>query len=370
MFSKTIDLRNLDKSGWETYRFDDIAQNISERVDPNNTDLETYIGLEHIDSDSLRIKRFGSSDDVNGTKLKFYKGDIIFGRRRAYQRKAGIATMDGFCSAHALVLRANADVIDPGLFPFFLHSDLFMNRAVDISVGSLSPTINWKVLRDQEFILPPKEHQPSLIRVLTAINDVCLKNEFLISSLTSARRAVVTSDLNKLEAVSPEVKLEKLVSFKTGKLDSNAAVENGKYPFFTCSPTTLQIDRYSFDCEALLLAGNNAAGIYPLKHYKGKFDAYQRTYIISVLDENELSYTYLMEVLRSKLDLLRILSVGSSTKFLTMKVLKSLSIPVPSLIEQARIVAKATKMTDASNAASNNMLSVRSAFSAIKKVAF
>lgn len=163
-----IDLNNLDKSNWKTYRFDEIAKNISERVDPNNTDLTVYIGLEHIDSESLQIKRHGTPDDVNGTKLKFYKGDIIFGRRRAYQRKAGIATCDGFCSAHSLVLRANPDLIDPELFPFFLHSDLFMNRAIDISVGSLSPTINWGTLKHQEFLIPPKELQQNLCSLFKA----------------------------------------------------------------------------------------------------------------------------------------------------------------------------------------------------------
>lgn len=161
-----IDLNNLDKFNWKTYRFDEIAKNISERVDPNNTDLKVYIGLEHIDSESLHIKRHGTPDDVNGQKLKFYKGDIIFGRRRAYQRKAGIATWDGFCSAHALVLRANPDVIDPELFPFFMHSDLFMNRAIDISVGSLSPTINWGTLKHQEFQVPPLELQRKLSDLL------------------------------------------------------------------------------------------------------------------------------------------------------------------------------------------------------------
>lgn len=167
-----IDLNNLDKSNWKTYRFDEIATNISERVDPNNTNLEVYIGLEHIDSGSIHIRRHGSPDDVNGQKLRFYKGDVIFGRRRAYQRKAGIATWDGFCSAHALVLRANPDVITPELFPFFLHSDLFMNRAVDISVGSLSPTINWGTLKHQKFLLPPKDLQTELAKLLWSMDEV------------------------------------------------------------------------------------------------------------------------------------------------------------------------------------------------------
>jgi type I restriction enzyme S subunit len=179
-----IDLNNLDKSDWKTYRFDEIAINISERIDPNNTDLTVYIGLEHIDSKSLHIKRHGTPDDVNGTKLKFYKGDIIFGRRRAYQRKAGIATWDGFCSAHALVLRANSDVIDPELFPFFLHSDLFMNRAMDISVGSLSPTINWGTLKHQEFLLPPKELHKSLSQLLQSAEELSLSKTELLKKLS------------------------------------------------------------------------------------------------------------------------------------------------------------------------------------------
>src|SRR6056297_3392437 len=147
--TERIDLKNIDKSDWQTVRFDKIAHKISERVDPNETDLNTYIGLTHIDGEDIHIRRAGTSDDVKGTKLRFYPGDVIFGRRRAYQRKAAIATMHGFCSAHALVLRANPEVIDPQLFPFFLHSDQFMHRAVDVSVGSLSPTIIWGKLKVQ-----------------------------------------------------------------------------------------------------------------------------------------------------------------------------------------------------------------------------
>lgn len=178
-----INLNNLDKSTWLTYRFDEIAKNISERVDPNNTDLKVYIGLEHIDSDSIHIKRTGTPDDVNGQKLRCYPGDVIFGRRRAYQRKAAIAKMDGFCSAHSLVLRANPDVIDPKLFPFFMHSDAFMHRAIDISVGSLSPTINWGTLKHQEFQLPLKDQQARLAELLWAMDEVVENSYIILSSV-------------------------------------------------------------------------------------------------------------------------------------------------------------------------------------------
>ena len=180
-----IKLSALDKSGWKTYRFDQIAQNISERIDPKNTNLDVYVGLEHIDSESIHIKRFGAPGDVSGQKLRFYEGDVIFGRRRAYQRKAGVAPCDGFCSAHALVLRANPEVICSELFPFFLHSDLFMHRAIDISVGSLSPTINWGTLREQAFLIPPIEQQKILINLFESSSKNILNRKRLFSSLTT-----------------------------------------------------------------------------------------------------------------------------------------------------------------------------------------
>jgi len=178
-----LNLKNLDKSQWKTYRFDEIAKNISERVDPNNTDLEVYVGLEHIDSESIHLKRSGTPDDVDGQKLRFYPGDVIFGRRRAYLRKAAVAKTHGFCSAHALVLRANPNVIDPNLFPFFLHSNLFMHRAVDISVGSLSPTINWGTLKGQIFKLPSNDQQLELLELLTELDKVVDLNNTLQQKL-------------------------------------------------------------------------------------------------------------------------------------------------------------------------------------------
>lgn len=160
------------KPGWKVWRFDQIATNVNERVDnPSESGMEHYVGLEHLDSDSLKIRRWGSPDDVEATKLVFRKGDIIFGRRRAYQRKLGVAEFDGICSAHAMVLRAKPDVVLPEFLPFFMQSDVFMNRAVEISVGSLSPTINWKTMAVQEFALPPIDEQARLLKLLACARE-------------------------------------------------------------------------------------------------------------------------------------------------------------------------------------------------------
>ena len=159
-----------DKSNWNVLKFDDIASNISERAEPQKTDAKIYVGLEHLDSNSIHIRRYGKPADVKGTKLKVYKGDVIFGKRRAYQRKAALAEFDGICSAHAMVLRANPENMDPRLFPFFIHSEIFMSRALQVSEGSLSPTIKWKILKDQKFTIPPLATQKEMVKLLEAMD--------------------------------------------------------------------------------------------------------------------------------------------------------------------------------------------------------
>lgn len=159
------------KPGWKMVRFGGIAQNIVERIDPANARTDVYVGLEHLDPTTLHLRRWGHPRDVSGEKLFFQKGDIIFGKRRAYQRKLALAKFDGICSAHAMVLRPHPKLVLPEFFPFFLQSNAFMDRAVEISVGSLSPTINWGTLRDQEFALPPIEEQKRISEVLWAADE-------------------------------------------------------------------------------------------------------------------------------------------------------------------------------------------------------
>ena len=136
-----------------------------------------------------------------------------------------------------------------------------------------------------------------------------------------------------------KVKLGDIVTFKTGKLNSNAATPNGTYPFFTCSQETFRTDTYSFDTDCVLLGGNNANGIYPIKYFSGKFDAYQRTYIIRALDEQNLSNRYLFFALKPKLELLKSISTGAATKFLTLTILKDIDFNLPPLPTQRKIAA-------------------------------
>ena len=164
------------------YRFEQIAINSTEKKKPVEEDRFTYLGLEHLDSGSLKVTRFGSEVAPIGEKLVMRKGDVLFGKRRAYQKKVAIAPFDGIFSAHGMVLRPNEDVIDPDFFPLFISSDYFLDAAIKISVGSLSPTINWRDLKVLEFELPNLETQRKLAAVLWSINDTMESYKKLISA--------------------------------------------------------------------------------------------------------------------------------------------------------------------------------------------
>lgn len=193
----------INKSQWKTYKFGDIASSISERAEPKETKLDIYVGLEHLDPDCIHIKRKGHPSDVKGTKLRVYPGDIIFGKRRAYQRKAAIVDFDGICSAHAMVVRANPKAILPELMPFFIHSDVFMHRAVDVSEGSLSPTIKWKILAEQEFIIPPLGDQKRIADLLWSIDKTVVNYEALLNCALNTRSAVLKTiySISKIKKV-------------------------------------------------------------------------------------------------------------------------------------------------------------------------
>jgi type I restriction enzyme S subunit len=115
--------------------------------------------------------------------------------------------------------------------------------------------------------------------------------------------------------------LTQVCNITTGKLDANAGIPNGKYPFFTCAPDPLRIDTFAFDDDVVLLAGNNAQGNFHIQRFKGKFNAYQRTYVITARDGYDIDYVkYSLEL---SLQHLKRIAQGSQTKFLTMQILDS-----------------------------------------------
>ena len=130
-------------------------------------------------------------------------------------------------------------------------------------------------------------------------------------------------------------KLGDYVKIRTGKLDANASSESGQYPFFTCAIEPLKIDSYSYDCECVLVAGN---GDLNVKYYSGKFDAYQRTYIIESMDKTFLDVQYLYFFMDKYLETLRSQSIGGVIKYIKLGNLTEADIFIPSIERQREIV--------------------------------
>lgn len=144
-----------------------------------------------------------------------------------------------------------------------------------------------------------------------------------------------------------KIKLLDTCTIRTGKLDSNASIENGKYPFFTCAPEPLHIDTFAFDEDAILLAGNNAQGNFHLQRYKGKFNAYQRTYVITAKEGWNVDYIrYSIEI---SLNHLKSISQGSQTKFLTMSMLDDFYIDKRTEKEQEHLISVLKAVDDKVN---------------------
>jgi len=139
------------------------------------------------------------------------------------------------------------------------------------------------------------------------------------------------------------VRLGDYVNIRTGKLDANASSDNGMYPFFTCSKEPLRIDTFSYECECVLVAGN---GDLNVKYYNGKFDAYQRTYIIESNNHEILNVKYLFYFLDKYLETLRQQSIGGVIKYIKLGNIANAQFPLPELDKQRKITETLDKVSD------------------------
>ncbi|HHT9114989.1 MAG: restriction endonuclease subunit S [Planctomycetes bacterium] len=166
----------FDTSTWEEISFGEIARSLTIAVkNPLSENLVRYVGLEHIEPGNIHIKSWGNVADGTTFTRVFRKGQVLFGKRRAYQKKASVVEFDGVCSGDILVLEAIAERLSPGLLPFIVQSDRFFDCAVKTSAGSLSPRTKFKDLAKFTFKLPPMDEQKRIADLLWSIEEVIEK---------------------------------------------------------------------------------------------------------------------------------------------------------------------------------------------------
>ncbi len=158
-----------NKAGWTRVAFGDVVRLSKLRAkDPEAEGYERVVGLEHIEPGDLRIRRWADIADGTTFTSVFKPGQVLFGKRRAYQRKVAVADFEGVCSGDIYVLEPSSDALMPELLPFICQTDAFFDHAVGTSAGSLSPRTNWKSLADFEFLLPPIQDQARMLEPLVA----------------------------------------------------------------------------------------------------------------------------------------------------------------------------------------------------------
>lgn len=200
------------KADGRTVKFGDVVKLSKARSqNPLADGIERYVGLEHLEPGDLRVRSWGDVADGTTFTNVFKPGQVLFGKRRAYQRKVAVADFTGVCSGDIYVFETkDPSVLLPELLPFICQTDAFFDHAVGTSAGSLSPRTNWTSLADFKLKLPPTDEQNRLVKLLSSIEE-CLVS---LSEADLAASALENSRIEDALASVPDdriINVDKLV---------------------------------------------------------------------------------------------------------------------------------------------------------------
>jgi type I restriction enzyme S subunit len=215
------------KTGWKPVKFGEVVRLSKARSkDPLSDGLERFVGLEHLQPGDLRIRSWGDVADGTTFTNRFEPGQVLFGKRRAYQRKVAVADFSGVCSGDIYVLESkDAEVLLPELLPFICQTDAFFDHAVGTSAGSLSPRTNWKSLETFEFPLPPMEEQRRIMESLSFLEKYIDSTDHLIASAENLRRSLMIDHFSKKHSEYRKVS-------EVGKWHSGGTPARGKSEYW------------------------------------------------------------------------------------------------------------------------------------------
>jgi type I restriction enzyme S subunit len=220
----------FDRKGWKTVRFGEVVENLNETCDPEEAGLARFIGMEHLEPGSLYIRSWGNVADSTTFTRRCRAGQVLFGKRRAYQRKVALAEFDAVVSGDIYVLAPTGDRLLPELLPFLCLSERFFQHAVGTSAGSLSPRTNWSSLATFEFALPPLDQQRRIAEILWAVDEAIQTANSLCEQVNSSCNVFFDEALGEGINKKPN-SLRKLG-------DALAGIVAGKSPKSSSAPAT------------------------------------------------------------------------------------------------------------------------------------
>ncbi|MBC7704267.1 MAG: restriction endonuclease subunit S [Rhodoferax sp.] len=357
------------KAGWRRVKFGDVVQLAKGRSqDPLADGFDRYVGLEHLEPGDLRIRSWGNvADGVTFTNV-FQPGQVLFGKRRAYQRKVAVADFSGVCSGDIYVLETkDAQLLLPELLPFICQTDAFFDHAVGTSAGSLSPRTNWTSLADFEFSLPPIAEQKYAAQVLGAFEEQVESVKEAIEALRKVKAAFVERLVATTSKSRPIVALTEVCLRVTDGTHQPPAFTQQGVPFFlvktissgfvdwTC---TNFVSRQTFEeltrrvkpkrGDVLYTAVGATYGVALMVDFDETF-VFQRHIAHIIPNPQKIVGRYIEEFLNSRLGkrLSDQSAVGSAQPTVTLKSLSNFKLPLPTIDEQRAFVEEIEKITAA-----------------------
>ena len=337
---------NIDKTNWKPVKFGDVVAEPKEICkDIVAEGIEHVVGLEHVDTGDLHLRKSATIEESTTFSKKFRKGDVLFGRRRAYLKKAAQADFDGICSGDITVFRVKKE-LSSALLPFIVNNDKFFDYAVKHSAGGLSPRVKFKDLANYEFLLPPKAEQARLAELLWAIDEVVEKDKLVLAKIKR-------SDVCQLkhyfydDQKSDRIKLKNIVSLKKGK-KPNTLNETGEgLPYCTAKylrtneiesvvpESTISKAFVIDDTDIIILWDGSNAG----EMLRGKKGVLASTMCKLVLKDKSFNMDFVFQFLRFRSNDIRRATVGSAIPHVDPGMIENIEIPVLEMKNQKSIVA-------------------------------
>lgn len=315
---------------WVNVSLKDVADFQKERISSGLLDESTYISTENILQNFQGVQS-AISIPANTNVVAYKKNDILLSNIRPYLKKVWFSDRIGGCSADVFVLRSKT--CEPEFLYNVIASDKFINYVMSGAKGVKMPRGDKNQMESFSFSIPAIAEQRKISRLFQLLDERIATQNKIIKKYESLIKGIAQHCIKATSGIT-YVKLGDICQITTGKLDANAQVDNGIYPFFTCAEQPFKIDNFAFDTEALLISGNGANLGY-INYYKGKFNAYQRTYVLDLFSENIQYIKWALKVLLPKR--IAIEKSSSNTPYIVLSTLTDLRLPIPNKSNQCHI---------------------------------
>ncbi|EYA19944.1 restriction endonuclease subunit S [Bacteroides fragilis] len=292
------------------------------------------VGLGHLLLDDIAYIDEDTHQRQKNTELQL--DDVLLNITGASIGRSAIVTKEivrGNVNQHVCIIRTKDNLVSSFLCNFLLSN--YGQKQIDsFQAGGNRQGLNFEQIKSIKIAIPTVNEQSKIAQLLQLVEERIATQNKIIEKYESLIKGIAQHCIKESISGITYVKLGDICQISTGKLDANAQVDNGIYPFFTCAEQPFKIDNFAFDTEALLISGNGANLGY-INYYKGKFNAYQRTYVLDLFSENIQYIKWALKVLLPKR--IAIEKSSSNTPYIVLSTLTDLRLPIPNKSNQCHI---------------------------------